>query len=445
MSERAHLFRELRPTLSLALPIVGGHVGQILLGVIDSVMIGRVGAVPLAASALSGALFGVVYTVAIGLLSSVSVRTAFAHGAGRPRETGEVLRHGLALAAGVAVLAAAGLHGLSFFLDRFGQPPEVAAAAKTFFQIIAWSLVPGLLFIALKQFYEAQHRPWVPMLWVLAGVVLNVALNSVLIYGRCGVPALGLEGAGCSTLAARVVVCGGLLWHLLRSPAFAAERPETWTAPLHAAEFRALVRLGGPAAGQLLFEAGLFASVGMLMGWLGTTALAAHQIALSCASTTFMVPLGLSQALSVRLGHARGAGRPEQLRAIGLGGIGLGAAVMLVSAVVFVLAGRPLAALFIADPAVIELAARLLLVAGVFQIFDGTQVTSIGALRGLADVVVPTVITFLGYWLLALPAAWALGFPLGFGPVGVWSGLVVGLGLCAALLLGRFARLTRTA
>jgi MATE family multidrug resistance protein len=181
----------------------------------------------------------------------------------------------------------------------------------------------------------------------------------------------------------------------------------------------------------------------IFMGWLGTVALAAHQVALNCAGTTFMFPLGLSHALAVRLGHARGAGHGHLLRVIGFGGIGAAVAIMAVFGATFFLAGPLIASAFIHDPEVVALAARLLIVAGVFQIFDGTQVTAMGALRGLADVRTPTVITFVGYWLCAMSAAWMLAFPLGYGAPGVWSGMAVGLFLCALLLIARFVARTR--
>jgi MATE family multidrug resistance protein len=219
-------------------------------------------------------------------------------------------------------------------------------------------------------------------------------------------------------------------------------RPAAWRAPLDPREFRHLLALGWPAGVQLAFESGLFSAAAVVMGWLGVVALAAHQIALSCAATTFMFPLGIAQALTVRVGHARGAGRHDLVRSIGFSGIGAGAAIMGGFAVVFIFAGRTLAGLFVDNETVAALAARLLVVAGVFQIFDGTQVTSMGALRGLADVRRPTLITFFGYWVLALPAALGLGLACGFGPVGVWSGLALGLAACAALLLARFAALT---
>ena len=443
MSSFHQALRELRPTLRLALPITAGHVGQILLGLTDTIMIGRTGAVPLAAAAFASAVFSVAFLIGIGLLTPVAVRTAQAQGANRPRDAGETLRHGLVLAALASVPMAAALTWLSGALHWFGQPPEVVAAARVYLVIVGWSLLPGLGFLAIKNFYEALHRPWTPLYCVLGGVGLNIFLNWVLIYGCLGAPALGLVGAGWATLLSRVALLAALVWHLQRASALRATRPAPWFAALHRRELAAQFAQGWPVSLQLFFESSLFSISAIFMGWLGTAALAAHQIALNCAATTFMFPLGLSHALAVRLGHARGAGRENRLRLIGFGGIGAGAALMACFGVGFVLAGPALARAFIPEPEVVALAARLLVVAGIFQIFDGTQVTAMGALRGLADVRTPTVITFFGYWLCAVPAAWGFAFPFNFGPVGVWAGMAVGLGCCALLLVARFGARTR--
>jgi MATE family multidrug resistance protein len=203
---------------------------------------------------------------------------------------------------------------------------------------------------------------------------------------------------------------------------------------------REMLRIGVPAAGQLLFEAGAFSAAALMMGWLGTVPLAAHQIALSCAAFTFMFPLGLSMAASIRLSQAVGQGRRQALRPIGFGALGLSTAMMAAFALLFALAGGAIARGFTADPAVVALAARLLLVAAVFQIFDGGQVVGAGALRGLTDVRIPTLITFFAYWLVSLPTGYLLGFKVGLGALGIWIGLAAGLA-CAAVLLG--VRLTR--
>jgi MATE family multidrug resistance protein len=203
-----------------------------------------------------------------------------------------------------------------------------------------------------------------------------------------------------------------------------------------------MLDIGVPAAGQWLFEAGAFSAAAIMMGWLGTVPLAAHQIALACASSAFMFPLGLSIATSVRLSKAVGAGRPETLRAIGFGSILTGLGLMSGFALLFSQAGRFIAAGFSPDAAVVGLATRLLLVAAVFQLLDGAQVVGAAALRGLGDVRVPTLITLVAYWVIALPAGYLLAFHTAVGPVGVWIGLASGLGLAALLLFWRFHRLT---
>ncbi len=437
------ILAELRPTLALALPITAGSVSQILIGLTDSAMIGHVGRVPLAASAFAGSVFGFFFLVGLGLLSPVSVLVARAHGAGRSEECARWLQHGLALALAVSVLTALVLAGLSTQLRRFGQPPEVVAAVNPFFVIIAVSLVPTMVFQALRQFSEAMGRPWLPMSILFLSVGLNAFFNWVFIFGHLGAPALGLTGSGCSTLLARTLGVGLLWTWLRRQSGFRPLLPRARSlAAVQWRHFREMFQIGVPVAGQLLFEVGAFSTAAVLMGWLGTVPLAAHQIALSCASFTFMFPLGLAMAVSIRLSQAVGAGRREALRPIGFGALGLGVAIMGSFGLVFALGGGWISRGFTPDPEVAALAARLLLVAAVFQIFDGGQVVSAGALRGLTDVKVPTAITFLAYWLVALPAGYLLAFKAGLGARGVWAGLAAGLACAAVLLAARLARAT---
>jgi len=332
---------------------------------------------------------------------------------------------------------------LSRRLDRFGQPPEVVATANPFFLIIAVSLIPALVFQALRQFSEAIGRPWLPMGILFLTVALNVFFNWVLIFGHLGAPALGLTGSGCSTLLARSLSVVILWIWLRRLPHVAALCPRGRAgAGLAWRHFRAMLRIGVPVAGQLLFEVGAFSTAALLMGWLGTVPLAAHQIAVSCASFTFMFPLGLAMAASIRLSQAVGGGRRDTLRPIGFGALGLGVAVMGTFALILGLAGSWISRGFTTDPEVAALAARLLLVAAIFQIFDGGQVVSVGALRGLTDVKVPTAITFIAYWLVALPAGYLLAFRAGWGAPGIWAGLAAGLACAAVLLASRLARAT---
>jgi len=434
---------ELRPTLALALPITVGQVSQILIGLTDSAMVGHVGRVPLAASAFAGSVFGLYFVVGAGLLMPVSVLVARAHGAGQPDECGQWLRHGLAVALTVGVFEALVTSVLATQLHRFGQPAEVVAAVNPFFVIIGVSLVPTFLFQVLRQSSEALGRPWQPMFILFLSVGANALLNWVFIFGHLGAPALGLTGSGCSTLLARVSSVIVLWLWLQRQPGLRRVLPQPGDLlKLSRAHLREMLRLGLPAAGQLLFETGAFSIAALMMGWLGTVSLAAHQIALCCAAFTFMFPLGLSMAVGIRMSQAVGRKQRESLRPISFGALGLSTAMMGTFALVFALAGGWIARGFTTDPDVATLAARLLLVAAIFQIFDGGQVVGVGALRGLTDVRIPTFITFIAYWLVALPAACLLGFKARLGAIGIWTGLAAGLACAAVLLTVRLTRAT---
>ena len=437
---------ENRRTLALAAPMMAGQLGQMLMGLTDSVMVGHLGTLPLAVAGLALNVINVPLVFGFGLVAGVATLTSQAHGAGRERDAVETLRHGLGLGAG-AGLALAGLAGAWAWaggLGAVGQPAEVAGAARGFFLILAASLPGALVWQVLKSWCEARSRPWVPF-WLTAGAVgSNVLLNWVFIHGRLGVPALGMEGSAWATFAARTGLALALLGYVRWSGATgltgdpSEERRGGWDA----GRWCALLRVGLPVGATLTCEVGLFAGAALMMGTLGATALAAHQIAITCAATTFMLPLGLSMAVGVRLGQAVGSGAGRETRqAIGFGGLALGTGVMAACASGFLLAGRVLARGFVGDAPgeepTVALAAGLLAIAGVFQVFDGAQVVGMGALRGLGDVRVPTLVALAAYWAVALPACWALGFPLGGGPRGVWVGLALGLAVAAGALLWR--------
>ncbi len=437
-STRHASLRETRATLALAIPMTSGQVGQMLLGFSDSLMIGRIGVVPLAACAFANNVLNPLFVTGIGLVAGVSILAAQAHGAQRPREAGETLRHGLviSLGTGLALVAIILLSGP--FLYLFEQPPDVLAQSRPFIVIVGWSLVPALAWQCLKQYCEAMSHPLLPALAMLGTVALNVFLSWVLIYGHLGAPALGLVGAAWATFSARIVLLLFTLALVLRSPRFRAALPARWTAALSWAQGRHQLAVGLPVAVQLFCEVAFFALAAVLIGQLGAVPLAAHQIAITYAALTFMVPLGVSMAVSVRVGQAVGAGEWTRVRVIGLGGIGLAVVFMAMTATAFLLAGPWLAGLAVMDAPTAALAAQLLVIAGVFQIFDGAQVASMGALRGLTDVRVPTAIAFVSYWLIALPICYGVGIARHGGARGVWWGVTLGLAVAAAGLLGRF-------
>jgi multidrug resistance protein, MATE family len=293
-----------------------------------------------------------------------------------------------------------------------------------------------------KQFAEALKHPWVPTFVLLGGVLLNVLLNWVLIFGHWGAPAMGLEGAGWATLIARMVMALVLLVYVVRAPALRTFQPVRWQAAWSGERFRRLLNLGWPVAGQHFFEVSAFVFAALMMGWISADAIAAHQIAITCAALTFMCGLGIGTAVCIRVGHAYGAAQYARMRRIGFGGVSLAAGMMGVFGLVLMIAGKPIAGLFIASPTVVSLTAQLLIVAAVFQMADGIQVVSISALRGLGDVRVPAVIAVLAYWVLAVPVGAALAFPGQCGAVGIWVGLAGGLGAAALGLAWRFHRQT---
>jgi MATE family multidrug resistance protein len=429
---------EVRQTLALALPIMGGFVGQMMMGIADTVMIGGVGTVPLAAASFGHNVFNVPMVAGYGLLSAVGVMAAQAFGAGRREAAGEALRVGLWLALVCGVLT-----GFLFGWGRgrlgwLRQPEEVLAEAQAYLLLVGWSMLPTLLAHVLKQFSEALNRVWPPMFILLGGVLLNVLLNWLWIFGRGGFPAMGLAGAGWATLVARLATFVGMGWFVLREAGLREWLPVRWAGGGQRWVWRQLMHLGMPVAVQHLLEVGAFVAAALMMGWIGPVAMAAHQVAITCAATSFMFSLGIGMAVSIRVGHAWGGRQLERLRLVGYSGLVMTVGIMLSFACVFLLFGRELGEAFTRDGDVVALVVGMLAVAAFFQVFDGLQVVALNALRGMSDVRMPAMLAVVAYWLLALPTGYVLCFRVGWGPVGMWVGLAAGLAVAAVLLIWRF-------
>ena len=437
MSLLTQSLAENRRTLALAAPIAAGHVSQMLMGLADTVMVGSVGVVPLAACAFANTVLMIPFIFGFGLLAGVSVRASHAFGAGRPQNCGEVLRAGTVLALVVGTAVALGVHAGIPLLPWLGQPPEVNAACVNYLLLCGWSVVPVYLTTVPKSLAEALARPWVPFWLMIGGVLINVLLNWVLIYGNLGAPRMGLDGAGLATLLARVVTMILMFAYVLLAPGLRISRPAQWLAGGMGPEMRPLLAIGLPAGAMQLSEISGFAFGSLMMGWLSINAMAAHQIAITCAATTFMLPLGLSQAVSVRVGHARGAGEADRCKAVIFGALGLAVAIMAGFAVMFLTAGKLIAGWFVAAPAIVMLATQLMRMAAFFQIFDGIQIVCSGALRGFEDARMPMIIGVLAYWVVALPVSYVGAFRLGFGAEGIWFGFVMGLAVAAGALFIR--------
>lgn len=434
--------REVRPTLVLALPIMSGMLSHTLIGLVDTMMVGWLGVVPLAAASLVNVLIHPGLIFSIGLLSAVAVLSSQAFGARRPAGSAEALRNGLIAAAALGLANALGWHALAPFLHLFGQDHSVVAASGEYLLIYGWSIIPALLTHACKQFAESLRKAWIPNAILLGSVAVNALFNWVLIFGHWGAPPLGLEGAGWATLFARIIGFLVLIAYLLTRKEMQAYLPARWFAPLHWHELRALIRVGGPVGLQHLLEVGAFAFAAIMMGWISKEALAAHQIAVTCAATTFMLALGIGMSACIRVGHAWGAAKYQDVRRIGFVGLFLGASVMGACGIVLMLGRYPIVGLFTQAPEVLALTVQLFIVAALFQLVDGTQVTAISALRGISDVRIPAVIAVLAYWVVAIPAAYVLGFYTRLGPTGIWVGLAFGLGVAAVLFTWRFHRMS---
>lgn len=426
---------ENRRTAWLAVPIVAGFLGQMLMGVADAVMLGRVGVLELAASGFASTVLAVPLVFGFGLLAAVSIEASHAYGAGRLSGAGEALRGGVAMAVGMGVLMGVGGHVVLPWLGWMGQPAEVVDAVGGYFLLCAWSFGPVFVSGAAKNFCESLGRPWPPFWIMIGGVVLNVGLNWVLIFGNLGVPAMGLEGAGLATLLARLATMVGMVVYVLAGRSVAGALPVRWWGGGLWGRVRGMLAVGLPTGGLNLCEVSGFSFGSLMMGWLGVVELAAHQVALTCAATTFMVPLGLGQAACVRVGQARGAGRVGELPAIVGGVVGMGGGVAVCFAAGYLVLGGWIAGMFSGDAAVVGMAGRLLVLAGLFQVFDGVQIVSAGALRGYADTRVPFLIGLVAYWGVALPVSWVAAFRLGYGAEGIWAGFVAGL-LVAAVAQG---------
>ena len=422
----------------LALPIVVVQLGQMLMGVVDTIMVGHVSPDAIAAVALGNLYFFGAAIFGMGALMALDPVVAQAVGAGDSVAVARGVQRGLILALGLSVVATALLLPARPVLGLLRQPPGVSDVAATYARVEIVGILPFYLFGALRQSLQAIKRVAPIVGAIVAGNLTNVGLNYLWIYGHLGFPAGGAIGSAWATSVSRWVMLGLLLavaWRSLKPQLLPLRREALAWEPL-----RRMVLLGAPIGIQYELEYGVFAVVGIMMGWMGTAQLAGHQVALNLASLAFMVPLGVSAAAAVLVGHAVGRGDIAEARRAAAAGLVAGVGFMSASALVMLLAPLALARIYTTDAGVAALAASLIPIAGVFQVFDGIQVVSIGILRGVGDTRAPMVVNVLGFWLVGLPVSAALGFGAGGGPRGLWWGLTVGLMLVAVILAWRVRR-----
>ena len=427
---------EIRALAALAGPIIISQLGQVGMSTADTMMVGRLGATPLAAAALGSAIhfFGVL--VCTGILLGMAPLVSQAFGAGDRQRCREVLVQGLWLALLLSLPLMLGSLFGEPITRLLGQDADIAKLTGDYLFTLTFGIPPLLIFVAFRQFLEGMGYVRPPMVITFLGLATNVIGNFVLIYGVEGViPPMGLVGAGWATTITRWAMLFATLLYIHFHPEL---RPfdHVHLAPDRRA-LRTMFGIGAPAGIHFGLEVGLFSFAAVVMGWLGAVELASHQVTINIASTTFMVALGVSFAGSIRVGQHIGARRPVHMRLAARATYFLAAGFMGMCALLFLLMPRALIGLYTNDPAIIALGAKLLLVAAAFQLFDGAQVAGTSVLRGAADTRIPMVLAAVGYWVVGMPVGIALAFAADLGAVGIWIGLSAGLAMVALLLLAR--------
>jgi len=427
----------------LGLPLAGSQIAQFLIVSSDTLMLGWYGVPELAAVTVASSYFFMFFIVAAGFAFAIMPLVAKAYEESDPVRLRRVTRMGLWLAVGVAVILLLPLWFSGPIFLLLGQEPVIAELSERYLRLVGFSLLPAMTVLVLRSYLSALERTGIILLSTIAAVGLNVLCNWLLIFGNLGFPEMGIQGAAVASLANNVLMMGILIWYVNRHFAFHELFARLWRPDWEA--LREVFGLGWPISLTHLFETALFGGAAIMMGWIGQQELAAHGVALQLAALTFMAHLGLSQAATVRVGQAMGRASALDVRRTGQMSLVMSVSFALLTALVFVTLPEPLLGLFL-DPdeperdAIVAIGVVLLAMAALFQIVDGAQVLGLSLLRGLEDTRVPMIYAAVSYWAVGMPASYVLAFELGWGAVGVWLGLVLGLASAAGLIMWRFWR-----
>lgn len=425
-------------TFLLAYPVCLSQLGHIMVGVVDTAMAGYVGTEAQAAVALANSIFTLILVFAIGFSFGITPPVAAADGNKDQQQITLLLSNGLLINLLLGILLFAFLSISSPLLHYLNQPESVVEMAIPFFNILMLSLIPITMFATLKQFTEGLSYTKMAMIISIGSNLLNILLNYVFIFGKAGIEPMGIMGSCWATFISRTLMAIGMLIYLFRSKHFRAYREGFSIRNISVELIKKITGIGIPSGFQFLFEVGAFSFAAIMVGWLGTKQLAAHQIALSLASITYMIASGVGAAATVRVGNYYGKKNKDNLRTAGLSALIMVMVFMTISAITFVSAREWLPSFFSNNAEVKAMASSLLIIAALFQLSDGIQVVGLGALRGIEDVRVPTYITLISYWVIALPGAYLMGFTFELGIKGIWYGLMIGLSVAAILLFTRF-------
>jgi len=437
-----------KATLSLGLPLIGSHLMQMVPGLTDTIMLGWYGVDELAASVLAHSLFFIILIVGSGFAITVMPMVASAAAIDDKTSVRRSVRMGL----WISIIYSIFFIPILLFSENLflilGQEEHLAKSAQTYLRIAGWSIVPGLLIMVLKSFFSALERPNVVLLSLIIGGLVNIVLNYTLIFGNFGMPELGLTGAAIATLVTTILSILILLYFCLFKDEYSSYLifNNIWRLDIEA--FKEVFKLGLPVGITMLAESGLFSATAVMMGWLGTNALAAHGIAIQISGITFMIYLGLANAGTVRVGRAVGRMDNSGLKLASISVIILTIGAVLIVAFTFLSVPKPLLMLFLSPshvdtPSIILIGVPLLAIAAIFQIADGLQVVVLGLLRGLKDTAIPMVITTICYWGVGIPCSYLFGFVFNWGGKGIWFGLVIGLTLASVFLSSRYINIIK--
>jgi MATE family multidrug resistance protein len=429
--------------LRLAGPVVLAEIGWMSMGLVDTLMVGRLGPAAIGATGMGSGVFTAIVIFGMGLMLGLDALVARAAGGGRPDECIHWLHHGVVLAVLVAPFVMLATWAAFATIDAWGINPQIGALARPYLRVASLGALPLLLYAAFRRYLQGIHVVRPIMFALISANVVNAGANAILIYGRFGAPALGVTGSAWATVLARVYMAAFLYVAIRRRHRRQDSARRRVPFVFDMKRMRQLAALGAPAASQITLEVGVFALATALAAKLDPVSSASHQIALNIVSVVFMVPLGLASAGAVRVGHAVGARDMQRARRAGWTALLLGGVAMTLLGLVLFVFPAPMLGAFTADARVLRIGTRVLAIAAGFQLFDGTQAVATGVLRGLGDTRTPMVMNVIGHWFLGLPVGYALCFGFGWGVVGLWVGLSIGLVFCAIALTATWVRRSR--
>jgi len=439
------MFKEYLPfykrNLKVAIPVMLSQAGQVLVQQVDNMMVGAVGTVELAAAAFANSVFILGLVFGMGITFGLTPLVGHAWAKKNQQEAGELLHNSLNTNIISTFILTAVLWVISYFFDYMGQTTEVVALSVSYYRILVVSFIPFMLFFTFKQFAEGLAETKHAMVITLFANVVNIVLNYVLIFGKYGFPAMGLDGAGIATLISRLLM-PVMFWYLfIKNDKFNIYYKIALKARPNWEKVKQLMRVGLPIATQIILEVAAFAMSGIMMGWLGVIPLAAHQIALGLASVTFMIVTGIGSGTTIRVSHQFSSRDYVSMKKAATASVHMVVAMMSLTAILFAVYRFQLPYMYTQDAEVISLAAQLLIMAAIFQLFDGLQVVLLSILRGMADVKSAMLYALIAYIFVNLPISYVLAFVFELGPIGIWIGFVFGIGLASLLFYIRIAKI----